>query len=301
MSLKYLIKQQPEDFIVEEIMKLDFNPEGNYAYYQLKKKNYTTLHAIKKIAAVFRIKEKFINAAGNKDKQAITTQMISIYKGFQQNIELKDIELEYLGQGKERISLGMLEANHFNIIVRNVPEDKPPRPLGCVINYFDDQRFGCGNNNHAIGQLLVERRFKEVCEQLKLTVVNNDYIGVLRTVSRQLLRLYLHAYQSYLWNEQVREYVSLVDHYDVDYAVGTFSFPQQRIPQKTFSLYGFAKGHREFLFREFPELSQEGDERLLIAEIKDFLIKKLNSSTYKLEFTLPKGCYATVVIKSMFS
>ncbi len=301
MSSLYIIKQQPEDFIVEEIMELDFNPEGNYAYYTLKKRNYTTLDAIKKIAAVFRIKEKFINAAGNKDKQAITTQKISIYNGPPQNLVVSDLELKHLGQGKERVSLGMLEANRFRIIVGNVAEDKPPRPLGSVINYFDDQRFGSNKNNHIIGQLLVERRFKEVCGQLKLSVINNDYIGALRTVSKQLLRMYIHAYQSYLWNEQVREYVSLVDHYDTDYAVGALSFPREQLPQKTFSLYGFANGHREFLFREFPELSQEGDERLLITQVKDFCIEQLDLSTYKLEFTLPKGCYATILIKSLFS
>ena len=65
-------------------------------------------------------------------------------------------------------------------------------------------------------------------------------------------------------------------------------------------MYGYGNGHREFLFREFPELSQEGDTRKLISEVQEFKIEKLDPNMYLLKFFLPKGCYATIVIKSLF-
>ena len=60
--------------------------------------------------------------AGNKDKKAITEQKISIFKGSKnfENVELSGIGLKYLGNGKEPISLGDLEGNEFEIIIRNL-------------------------------------------------------------------------------------------------------------------------------------------------------------------------------------
>ncbi|MBI3032245.1 tRNA pseudouridine(13) synthase TruD [Candidatus Woesearchaeota archaeon] len=294
----YVIKEKPEDFIVTEIMELSFHEQGIYTYYSLKKRDYTTLDAVRKIAEHFQINPKFINVAGNKDKQGITTQHLSIKHGPHKDLHLPDIEVTYLGKGNERLNLGTSQGNKFEIMVRNAAQ--VPRQLCSVINYFDNQRFGKQKDNHLIGQLLVERKFAEVCGRLGLPVTQNNYISALRMLPKQQLRLYLHAYQGYLWNEEVREYISLTPHYDVAYVLGQFSFPLEKIPPRSFSLYGFANGHREFLFREFPELSQEGDERQLIIDVKDFSSQQLDPSTYKLMFTLPKGCYATVVIKSLF-
>ena len=113
----YKIKQLPEDFIVKEINDIKFDDNGQYSYFLLKKKNYNTLRAIQQISKKLRINEKNIEFAGNKDKNAITEQVISIYKGNKniENINIKDIELKFLGQGNERIFLGNLKGNEFII------------------------------------------------------------------------------------------------------------------------------------------------------------------------------------------
>ena len=104
------IKQIPEDFIVTEINDIKFNNNGQYYYFTLKKKNYNTLRAIQAIAKKLRINEKNIGFAGNKDKNALTEQIISIKNGNKniENIKIKDIELKYFGKGDEKIYLGNL-------------------------------------------------------------------------------------------------------------------------------------------------------------------------------------------------
>ena len=64
---------------------------------------------------------------------------------------------------------------------------------------------------------------------------------------------------------------------------------------------------RDFIIPSMPELSAEGDERNLVVDIKNNTVSKfeedeLNSGKFKitLEFELPPGAYATIVIKHIF-
>src|SRR3989339_1858526 len=111
----YKIKQQSEDFVVKEInSRLKPGKHGDFSYFLLKKKDYTTERAVQKIADFFRIKRKYINYAGNKDKKAVTYQYISINRlnpQFNKDCKLKDIELTFLGRGNEIIYLGFLDYN----------------------------------------------------------------------------------------------------------------------------------------------------------------------------------------------
>ena len=114
----FKIKQLLGDFYVKEIMKLNFN-NGNYGYFLLKKKNLTTLDSLNIITNKLKIDLRFIRYAGNKDKKAITEQYVSVYKR-NKNLKLRNLELEFLGCGKERIKLGENTGNYFKIVVRNL-------------------------------------------------------------------------------------------------------------------------------------------------------------------------------------
>ena len=118
----YQIKQKPEDFLVEEIPKDLPLGKGDYTYFLLEKKNWNTREAIKAIASRLRVKEKFFNVAGIKDKKAITKQYVSVYKVKPErleNLKIKDIKITVLGKGKERLKLGQLMGNRFTIRIRN--------------------------------------------------------------------------------------------------------------------------------------------------------------------------------------
>ena len=216
----YKIKQIPEDFIVEEIINLDVKQSGEYSYFKLKKRDYTTLKAIQTIADKLNIPVKFISFAGNKDKKAVTEQAISIRGSNKNNIEnlkLNDIELGFLGHGSEPISLGSLEGNEFTIMVKDLSEDeiklfeKNIKNLDKIPNYFGEQRFS--KDNAEIGRNMIKKRFKEAVnliikgnnDLVKDHIETNptDYIGALRKINKKILKLYIHAYQSLLSNRLV--------------------------------------------------------------------------------------------------
>ncbi|NQV08942.1 tRNA pseudouridine(13) synthase TruD [Candidatus Woesearchaeota archaeon] len=303
----YKIKQTPEDFVVKELATLDFDDKGNYSYYLMWKKEFTTQKAVEKISRIFGIKDKFINYAGNKDKNAITEQYISINNGPKKEIETEELMLKFLGKGKERINLGDLEGNKFIITVRNI-ENKPKR-ITKIVNYFDDQRFGINKNNHVVGKLIIKKKFKEAVEEIDQEAEENNYISSLREIPKRILRLYVHAYQSYLWNKTVEEYIKTENKNTKIPLVGFGTELKGKLKKIVENLMKQEEiTLRDFIIREIPELSSEGNERDLFAEIKNLKISDLENDElnktkkkYTISFELQKGSYATQVIKQLFS
>jgi tRNA pseudouridine13 synthase len=323
----YRIKQLPEDFIVKERLNLNLDDNGQYSYYLLKKRNYSTFDAVEQIAKKLRINPKFINAAGLKDRHAETEQYFSINKGQKGDSAIdKDLSLKYLGSGYERLNIGTLEGNEFEIVVRNITKDFSPKKISHVVNYFDEQRFGRDNDNHVIGKMLVKKQFKEAAAELEkkgsveitdyLKTRLNDYVGALRTIPKKVLRFYVTSYQSYLWNECVKDYL---EHFK-----GAKSYPamDETFPELGFDIEekdGFkkeiidkilkAEGLKPFDFinRQIQELTLEVQERRITAKIENLSFSKveddeLNPGMFKIKvsFYLGKGSYATNVIREIF-
>lgn len=347
----YKLKQLPEDFVVQEISSIIPKNAGEYLYFKLTKKDWNTLDAVKEIAKILRIKEKEIGFAGSKDKNAVTEQMISFSRSSKINTEkianlnVKDIQLDFFGQGDAPISLGDLQGNKFKIVVRNVDDstcsnlktlfERKTNPM-YIPNYFDEQRFS--ENNVAIGRHILLKEFKEAVQlvddahcQRHLIQNPNDYVGALKRVPFRLLRMYINSYQSYLWNETVTSYLEENDKITkkVNYSLSSFIFVKNssKFKEEKIPLIGFNENiiplqlkptitslmnkehikHVDFIIKQIPELSLEGELRKTMVEINDLTISpsendELNSGQKKitLTFSLPKGSYATIVIKALF-
>mgnify|MGYP001163227404 CR=1 FL=1 len=320
----YILKAIPDDFIVEEIKEIKHLEKGNYSYYILRKKDIGTAEAISKISRKLNIDKKYINFAGNKDKKAVTSQHISISRGPENDFEDANWSLKFMGKFKERINLGDLNGNHFEITIRNI--ESAPKTKDYFVNYFDEQRFS--KNNAEIGKLIVKKDFKSACELIEnekmeyfLVEKPNEYANALKS-EKKLVKIYIHAFQSYLWNKYASEYVRKYGKNikNSDYSLGKLYFGD--IENKKIPLVGFGTdideemkillkeegiSQRDFLIKSIPELSSEGDERDLIVKAENVKIEKLanddlNKGKKKvvISFNLPKGSYATMFIKSLF-
>ena len=319
------IKQQPEDFIVEEIPKLELG-KGKFHYFLMKKKSLTTLDAVKQIAKALRIDSKRINFAGIKDKASVAKQYISFNNTAVNkvlNLRLDNIQLEYAGSGSERLKLGQLKGNKFTVTVRDI--EQKVKPIDFIENYYDDQRFG--SRNHFLGKALLKREFRKFCFMVGLRFESRDYIGAIRTLGKKILRIYINSYQSYLFNEAVAVYLSSKyrSYFKVSYRHGVFIMSDTKINNIKFPVIGFITEFKNseikniysrllardkitkdsFLLREMPELTSEGVDRDMIVQVSpvcNYYKDELNSGKIKavVEFTLPPGSYATLVIKKMF-
>ncbi|MDD1703420.1 MAG: tRNA pseudouridine(13) synthase TruD [Methanoregula sp.] len=157
-----------EDFIVDEIpLEGKGGTEGPYLICRLTKTNWELQHAVKEIARRLNISHRRIGWAGTKDKNAKTTQLISLYKVTPEEIaafSLKDISLEVIGHSNEQLSLGDLQGNRFDLVIRDAdPEDLAGRveevtkvATQALPNYFGLQRFGVIRPlTHRIGEQIL--------------------------------------------------------------------------------------------------------------------------------------------------
>lgn len=337
--IMYVIKQIPEDFRVKELFNLKIDKIGAYGIFILKKKSYTTLDAISKISEKIRIDLKDIGYAGNKDKHAVSEQYISIKNpnlSFIENLNLKDIELNFIGKSKDPISLGDLEGNEFEITVRNLVDedidniDKKAKKIEFIPNYFDEQRFS--KDNVKIGKLLLKRKFKEAIILIDDAKMNdyvkknkNNFIGALRLLPKKRLMIYIHSVQSYIFNETLR--LLIKKGRKMEYSLGKFIFPEKEIKNEKIPIAGFGIQNnddnlgkiinkllkkikindRDFIFREISYLSSEGSSRDSLISTKGFTISEIGKDTInkekyfaRLKFSLGKGCYATMVVRYLF-
>ncbi len=322
-----IIKQIPEDFIVEEVIDLKLVKKANYLVYKLTKQDWDTFKLLEKIARILNTKIKFIGYAGNKDKKALTTQYISFYKipkSKIDNIKIQDIKLEFIGYSLDRINLGDLNGNDFIVNIRNLNKKTEIPEKLYLENYFDDQRFGSKGNTHLVGKAIIKRDFKNACELLNLEIKNNDYVGALRLQHRRLLRFYISSYQSFLFNQILSRYLEKSEHFKVKYKLGELAISKNNLENFDMPLISFdAKFSKrikniaenllkeeelslnDFIIKEIPELITETVYRKAFVDnvkIKyKFLDDELNKGKYKaeLEFFLPKGCYATLLIKKL--
>jgi tRNA pseudouridine13 synthase len=315
----YIIKQIPEDFIVKEIPDYRLDEKGEYLYFLLKKKNYTTIDAVLKIAQRLRIPLKYIGFAGNKDKTAVTQQVISI-KSIKLTdtgrLNLKDIRMEFIGKGSKPISLGDLKGNQFKITVRNLLTRRTiAKSMEKIPNLFGPQRFS--KNNAEIGRYLVKKNFKKAIDLMEYKAAdefleNNpgNFIGAIRTLPLKTRKIYIHAYQSHLWNRTVKEYLKKTSHYKNELipiiGFGT-EIKNDKIKEITIEmLHEEDITQRDFIMPQMPELSEEGSERYLFIKPENLVINteedELNENKFKaiVSFKLPKGSYATIVIDFLF-
>ena len=304
--MTYTLKEKPEDFIVEEVLELPLDDSGSYSYYKLVKTDIEQGKALELIARHFKIDKRYINIAGTKDKKAITTQYISVNRGPQRDYHTDAIALTFVGVGKERLSLGMLVGNKFVITLRDVAS--VPQKLDVVPNYFDDQRFGIHKTNHLIGECLVRKKFKEAVdlvlkEKSRFSVkvedflkeTPTDFVGALRLLPKYLLRMYVHAFQSFIFNEELKELVT--SDYDLNKELALIGFETEGA-QDVFKKYNLSS--RDFIIRQFPELTETGGMRKAFISVEQLSIEKIDETTYRISFSLQKGSYATNVIKEMF-
>lgn len=337
------LKSIPEDFIVVEIASHHLTENGQYFLVEMTKRNYTTERAVATIADAIGVPRKMIGYAGTKDARAVTRQYLSIRSS---SPEVEDrikrfsrdgLAVRLLGKISEPLSLGMLDGNRFEIVARNLSDQEYLHPISTIPNLFDEQRFSTANTS--IGKSILLGDFQKAVSLIQMTddevsyKMNqflesrpNDFVGALRLVTKNLLLLYVHAYQSALWNEVLSRYILSQDS-DAILIEGPIpiTVPSRDLSQIKIPLVGFASdlvepfsswyaellardglSQRDFIVRPIPFLTVEGTQRDAFIFVEDLTADDRipdplhpGASLQRLCFRLPKGAYATIVTKCL--
>ncbi len=351
------IKRKPEDFIVREIFEKETGEDegrGYYVWFTLKRKNWDLFQALRAIAKKLGVSIKRFGYAGVKDKRAVAYQRISVWNVPVEKLKalkIKDMELSDFEIRKERINLGDLKANQFEIVIRDIgkdEKDKIEKNLERIkregfVNYFGEQRFGFRGNTHLVGKAILKnnlkeavwiylagagerneeaRKFRELVQRDFISALKacpkhlryekamlnhlisnpNDYAGALRKLPKKLRRMFVHAYQAYLWNEIAR--ISKEKRIPmIGFRTDIEKYKDREKIREILKREGVSP--ENFQIRSMPELSSEGSERERIVKPKgmewEFGEDELNEGKIKctLKFEIPKGSYATVLINEV--
>jgi tRNA pseudouridine13 synthase len=147
---RMIVKQNPDDFRVEELTDVRPEAAGPFAFYRLEKSGWTTADALAAVRRRWKIDLSRLSYGGLKDRHARTIQYFTIRHGPARKLNHERIVVEHLGQLHEPYSSHHIRANRFDLVLRKL-DDASLRQAEIALaevaacgvpNYFDDQRFG---------------------------------------------------------------------------------------------------------------------------------------------------------------
>lgn len=322
-----VIKQEPEDFVVEELPAYEPSGEGEHLYLWIEKRDTSAEQLQQHLARTLHIPSRDIGTAGLKDRRAVTRQYVSVPAACEDSVGEVDTDsirvLRHARHGN-KLKTGHSRGNRFEILLRNVDETavtNADRVREVIAkqgfpNYFGDQRFGTHHETLDLG--------------LELLAGTKKPKDIPASRRRFLLRLALSAAQSHLFNRVLAERltdgvlhrVMAGDVMQVTASGGLFVVEEVEREQQRFDagetvITGPIFGPK----MRSPQGEPAAREQRVLTECEvseaDFLRhRKLTSGTRRpyivrphdltvspdqhglqLEFTLPRGSYATTLLR----
>ncbi|RXJ84461.1 tRNA pseudouridine(13) synthase TruD [Arcobacter cloacae] len=312
--LNFKFVQNEEDFIVEE-QPIKFSLNGSFLILKIKKNNCDTWELIDRLAKFLGVYSNEIGYAGLKDKRATTTQYISIPKKYSKEIKLfrnKKIEILETFLHNEKLNIGDLEGNRFKINLHNVeiPDVNHIQKIIKIIskngipNYFGYQRFG--------------KEVVENFEKAKAVVYGEEIVK-----DKKLSKMLISAYQSSFFNAWLVERLAISKEefalLDGDIFLDLEKnkiFTPKAITQNILNDFkaqkitptGLLPGRKVFkamgealkIESKYDDvyIQEKGYRREAIVYPKNITCKyDASKNICTLDFILPKGSYATVLVE----
>jgi tRNA pseudouridine13 synthase len=171
-----VLKATAEDFQVDEVLDIPLSGDGEHLWLWVEKRGLNTEEAARRLARAAGVQLRTVSYAGLKDRQALTRQWFSIQLPGKADPDLsaaQDDTLRILSSGRHRRKLqrGAHAANGFTLRLTRLNAD--PQALNerlesirqhGIPNYFGAQRFGHEGGNlgeardYASRQALPEQR-----------------------------------------------------------------------------------------------------------------------------------------------
>ncbi|KAH9289310.1 hypothetical protein KI387_033427, partial [Taxus chinensis] len=195
---------------------------GKFLRFHLCKENKDTQEALIVIGKMLGVQARSFGFAGTKDKRAVTTQRVTVFKQKASRLAALNNRLYGIKVGdfcyvRDGLVLGQLSGNRFTITLRGVVAEshdiirEAAEGLGKngFINYFGLQRSDIKeareyykSTKNIDGTLKQMPRYL-VAERAILACLKknpDNYLQAICAIPRTLRMMYVHSYQSYLWN-----------------------------------------------------------------------------------------------------
>ena len=155
-----VFKRSPEDFVVEEIDGYAASGEGEHTLVRFRKRGLTTDAALTRLAAALEVDVRACGSAGMKDKDAVTTQRVSLpgvdpAAAMALSGRFPDLEVLEASRHGNKLKPGHLRGNRFVIRLRGMSIEGIEEATMALTrlgeegfpNAFGPQRFGRDGQN----------------------------------------------------------------------------------------------------------------------------------------------------------
>ncbi|MES0875255.1 tRNA pseudouridine(13) synthase TruD [Sinimarinibacterium thermocellulolyticum] len=157
--LQAQLRATPEDFVVDELQDIVPDGSGEHAWLVVKKRGANTEWVAKGLARFAGVAPMDVSYAGVKDRHALTTQVFTVYLPGRASpdwsqLGLEGVEVLEHRRHRRKLKRGALRGNRFGIVLRAIRGDRAAAEARLaaiatrgVPNYFGEQRFGLGGAN----------------------------------------------------------------------------------------------------------------------------------------------------------
>ncbi len=315
------IRTELEDFQVLEQPAYLPSGNGDHTYIRLEKRGHTTKFVVDELHRQLRIPFKDFGVAGLKDRHAITTQWISIPSSFESKLtqfELPETRILEVTRHGNKLGMGHLRGNTFRLRVRGANPTaiqeatailEHLRQTG-IPNYFGSQRFGNTGGNAVRGLELVLNGRMKGPESISIKRFLISSLQSLLFNHNLRLRLERGIFQSVLLGDVAKKHET-GGIFTVEDQVTDSARAMALEISSTAPLYGrkIMAAHSEALLLENEVLAmfdlnwqhfadRKGARRISRIKLEESSIEATEDG-YWLEFSLPKGSFATTVLREI--
>ena len=318
-----VLKACAEDFQVDEVLDIPLSGEGEHLWLWVEKRNLNTEEAARRLAKSAGVPLRTVSYAGLKDRQALTRQWFSLHLPGKADPDLSAAQNDTLSILKQtrhsrKLQRGAHSANGFTLRLTALAADpaalderlEAMQQTG-VPNYFGTQRFGFQGGNVFDAQQYAERQ--------ALPEQRNVRSRLLSTARSFLFNQMLAArVADGTWNRaQVGDLLAFTDSRSF-FPAGEAECSDPRLAildlHPTGALWGegssVATGHcaalenaiageHQALCNWLAKAGLAQERRILRLPIGGLTWHYPEPDILQLEFVLPAGCFATVVVREL--
>jgi len=156
------IKENPEDFIVEEIPSYQPCGSGDHLFLWIEKRLLSADELVSHISRKLNIPSREVGVAGKKDRAAVTRQFVSVPKAVESKlsgIDTDSLKILSVKLHQNKLGIGHLQGNFFNIVLKDIQVEHLSH-IEAIFqkivkngfpNFFGPQRFGRQGDTAEIG------------------------------------------------------------------------------------------------------------------------------------------------------
>jgi len=319
-EIKGRLKVQNSDFRVDEIMPILTSGEGEHLWMLIEKDGSNTDWVAQQLAKHAGLKSMAVSYAGMKDRHAITTQWFSLHMPGMDDPDFStlptdEFKILKMARHDRKLKRGALSGNRFNIRITELNGDIEPLEeklksikQNGVPNYFGEQRFGREMGNLTKAEKMFNRELKKIKKQQRGLYLSSARSWIFNQVLSQRI-------QQKNWLTPLAGEVYMLNGKSACFVSEATQEEQQRLNNNEINLTACLWGDGEsmadadvFLLEkkiaddyqilaEGLESARLKQERRSMRLVPENLGWEINGDTLDIQFDLPAGTFATMVLR----